>query len=573
MCGIIGYVGVKSAYPVLRAGLKRLEYRGYDSAGVAVLGSSLLIQKAKGQVDRLPNIQINGNIGIAHTRWATHGVPSEVNAHPHASCDGKIVLAHNGIIENYLELKEELKDHTIRSQTDSEIVVHLIEKYYQGNLLDAVRKASLRCTGTYAFCVLHEQQQELVAGRNGSPLLVGIGDHEYFIASDASGIIEHTNRIVYLDNLEFVRLTLEGVFFFDQHGQEIKKKIVEVNFDAEAIQKSGFAHYMLKEIHDQPTVLKHSMNVTLPNLKKPSRIFLIGCGTAYHAALIGKYLFENLCIIPSIAEVASEFRYKENCFKEGDLVIVISQSGETADTMAALRLAKEKKIPTLGIINVVQSTMAREVDTVIYTIAGPEIGVASTKAFTGQLSILYKLVGHFGGVVPDMRKVPLLMEKLLSNGHAIPDIARKYFTAQDFLFMARGYHYPLALEGALKLKEISYIHAEGYAAGEMKHGPIALITESVPVVVLCLQDALYEKMLSNIQEIKARQGKIIAIATESDTTVRQVADDVIYIPRVDDVLYPLLAVVPLQLLAYHIAKLRDCDIDKPRNLAKSVTVE
>jgi len=569
MCGIIACIGKQAVYPLLKRGLQALEYRGYDSAGIAILDKQLHIEKIKGRVEKLPDSLLTGTIGIGHTRWATHGEPSEVNAHPHIV--GKIALVHNGIIENYLELKEKY-GFLATSQTDSEILAHLINEFYSTDLLHAVMKATALCKGTYAIAVLHEESKEIVVARNGSPLLIGLGDGEYFVSSDVSGVIEHTNKVVYLDDLEYARLSFTGAQFFDCRGNKITKEETLVNWDVESVQKGGYQHYMLKEIHEQPDVVKQCLNMDIKPLEKPQRLLLIGCGTASYAGLVAKYLIEEHCKLSCYWEQASEFRYKENCLKEGDLVVVISQSGETADTLAALRLAKENKIPTLGIVNVVGSTIARECDSVIYTPIGPEIGVASTKAFLAQLCIFYRLAEKWGASFPDLKKIPILLERIIQDD-SVKKIAERYFKSHDALYIGRKYSYPIALEGALKLKEISYIHAEGYPAGEMKHGPIALVTDRVPVVALCPQDSVYDKMISNIQEVRARRGRIIAIATEGDERIKEHAHDVLFIPAVEEALTPLLSVVPLQLLAYHIALLKECDIDKPRNLAKSVTVE
>ncbi|MFO8016457.1 MAG: glutamine--fructose-6-phosphate transaminase (isomerizing) [Candidatus Woesearchaeota archaeon] len=585
MCGIIGYIGHKQAYEVLLNGLKRLEYRGYDSAGIAVLDSKnkrIELSKAVGRVEKLRGKELEGTAGLGHTRWATHGKPTLENAHPHTDCTGDIVIVHNGIIENFLELKQKLRNHNFSSETDSEVLAHLIEQNYNGDLKQAVDDALKEVYGTYALCVMHSKKKEIVVARNGSPLVLGIGDNESIIASDVSAIVEHTKKIVYLEDFETAVIREDSFEVFDKKGERIGKDIKTINWDVAQAEKQGYRHFMLKEINEQPDVIRNTLNAEIPDLKKGSghdhrnnyrNIFIVACGTAWHAGCVGKYIIEKHSGIPVIVDFASEFRYRSPIIGEDDLFIAISQSGETADTLAALRLAKEKGARTLGIINVMNSTIARECDDVIYTRAGIEIGVASTKAYISQLTVLYMLAEKLNSKpVKGLKQLPEKARQVIERNH-VEDIAKKYFRVYNFLFIGRNLNYPTALEGALKLKEISYIHAEGYSAGEMKHGPIALVTDQVPTVAIAPRDSVYSKTVSNMQEIKARNGRIIAVATENDKEIRNYADDIIYIPDTEEILTPVLAVIPLQLLAYHIADMRDCDIDKPRNLAKSVTVE
>ncbi|MBD3313054.1 glutamine--fructose-6-phosphate transaminase (isomerizing) [Candidatus Woesearchaeota archaeon] len=577
MCGIIGYIGHKQAYDILLEGLKRLEYRGYDSAGIAVQDSKshkIELNKAVGHVEKLKKKELKGTIGLGHTRWATHGKPTLENAHPHLDCSGDIAVVHNGIIENFLEIKDSLKNHKFVSDTDSEVVAHLIEKNYSGDLRQAVIDSINELYGTYALCVMHKDHDEIVVARNGSPIVIGIGDNENLVASDVSALVEHTKRVIYLDDLEIAVLKKDSVEIFDKNGKRIDKKETVIDWDLTHAEKAGYKHFMLKEINEQPDVIRNTLNVELPEIKKDYKnIFIAACGTAWHAGLVGKYIIEKQARIPVHAETASEFRYSNPIIGKDDLFIAISQSGETADTLAALRLAKENGAKTLGIINVMNSTIARECDDVIYTRAGIEIGVASTKAYTSQLIVLYMLAEQLSGEsIEGLENVASNVQEVLEKNH-ISDVAKKYFRVYNFLFIGRNLNFPTALEGALKLKEISYIHAEGYAAGEMKHGPIALVTDQVPTVAIAPKDSVYSKMVSNMQEIKARNGRIIAVATEGDKQITQYADDVLYIPNVNELLTPLLTVIPLQLLAYKIAEMRDCDVDKPRNLAKSVTVE
>ncbi len=583
MCGIIGYRGLKEANHILVAGLERLEYRGYDSAGICTADNgSLHLHKKKGRVDNLKGNVLPGLAGIGHTRWSTHGSPSDRNAHPFLDNSRQFAIVHNGIIENYLELKEELRRAGVEfsSETDSEVIVHLIAKYYAddgGDLTGAVRKTVQRLVGAYAFCVLQNEGSEIVAARNGSPLVVGLNGAENFLSSDVSALIEHTRKVVYLDDFRIVRIAGDGVHLTDFQGKAHPLQIKEVNWNFEQAQKQGYKHFMLKEIFEQPQVVEDSLRADIgirKDFSRFSRIIIVACGTANYAGLVGKYLLEKIARIPVTVEIASEFRYKEPLFSKDDLLVAISQSGETADTLAAVRLAKEKGVKTLGIINVQDSTIAREVDEVIYTRAGPEIGVASTKAFTAQLATLYKIASALAGLSDfGLGNLKEKITATLSLNNQLKELAQKYFAYQNFLYIGRNINYPLALEGALKLKEISYIHAEAYPAGELKHGPLALVSEDTPTLAICPQDSVYEKTFSNIQEVKARNGRVIALATAGDEKIKMVSDDVIYIPKVRDIFYPLLIAIPLQLFAYHLADVKGCDIDKPRNLAKSVTVE
>ncbi len=576
MCGIIGYVGSREANDILINGLERLEYRGYDSAGICTESESKLhVHKNVGRVHTLKDKTVPGTIGIAHTRWATHGKPSDKNSHPFLDQSNAFAVVHNGIIENYLELKEELRNEgiTFSSETDSEVLVHLIAKNYTGDVKAAILKTIERLQGAYAFCVLHKDSNELYGARNGSPLVIGMGTNENFFASDVSAIIEHTKRVMYLNDFELARITPEEVEVFTFNDVKLPLVIKQVEWDLEQAQKQGYKHFMLKEIFEQPKVIEDSLHIkfTVPNTWK--HIVIVACGTASYAGYVGKYIIEKVAKIPVTVEIASEFRYKEPLLGKDDLVIAISQSGETADTLAAVRLAKEQGATTLGLINVVDSTIAREVDEVVYTRAGPEIGVASTKAFTSQLVALYTLAFHLAGKsfhAPDLVKT---ITNILSLNEEIKQIAYKYYHSHNILYIGRNTNFPLALEGALKLKEISYIHAEAYPSGELKHGPIALVSEDMPTVAICPQDAVYHKTYSNIEEIKARQGKIIAIATEGDEDIKRIADEVIFIPKVEELLYPFCITIPLQLLAYHIADIKGCDVDHPRNLAKAVSVE
>ncbi len=576
MCGIIGYVGKKAANPILVAGLERLEYRGYDSAGICTAHNNKLhLHKKKGRVEGIKSVSLPGSRGIAHTRWSTHGQPSDKNAHPFLDSSAQFSIVHNGIIENYLELKEELRKDSLSfsSDTDSEVLVHLVAKYYQGDLQEAVLKTIQRLQGAYAFCVLKNDAEEIIGARNGSPLIAGVGKGEHFLASDAAAVIEHTKNVVYLNDFEVAKITPQQLEVYNFQGEKIHFQVKTVNWDLEQAQKQGYKHFMLKEICEQPNVVKDSLQVPITIDKNFSNLIIVACGTAHYAGLVGKYVIEQLAKVPVTVEIASEFRYKEPVFSATDLIFAISQSGETADTLAAVRLAKQRGAKTIGIINVRDSTIAREVDSVIYTRAGPEIGVASTKAFTAQLVTLYQLAHALAGKKMEHNGVAEKIEKSLALQDEIKKLAQKYYAYSSFLYIGRNRNFPLALEGALKLKEISYIHAEAYPAGELKHGPISLVSEEVPTFALCPKDSVYEKMFSNIEEVKARKGKVIALATEGDEKIKQLADDVIFIPEIEEIFYPLLEAIPLQLFAYHIADIRECDVDRPRNLAKSVTVE
>jgi glucosamine--fructose-6-phosphate aminotransferase (isomerizing) len=614
MCGIVGYLGDKQAYPILVKGLKRLEYRGYDSAGVAMIHQGKLnVIKCKGKVADLENMvsdqDIGGNIGMGHTRWATHGLPNDINAHPHLSNDGSLVLIHNGIIENYATLKSELinRGHLFKSDTDTEVLVHFIEdvKSQTGsNLFDAVRLALSEVIGAYAIVVFDkENPNQLIVAKKSSPLVIGIGeDNEFFIASDATPIIEYTKNVVYLGDEEIAKLDRgDGIKIVTVANQSKTPYIQELELKLEAIEKGGYDSFMLKEIHEQPRSIMDSIRGRLnPSLggirmsgvdehlerwKGAERILIVACGTSWHAGLVAEYLIEEFARIPVEVEYASEFRYRNPIITEKDIVIAISQSGETADTLAAIEMAKEKGAFIFGVCNVVGSSIARATHSGAYTHAGPEIGVASTKAFTAQVSVLYLLALHIASVrgamaserinklMAELFSVPEKISEVLQTNDIVKEIASKYQNSANALYLGRGFSFPVALEGALKLKEISYIHAEGYPAAEMKHGPIALIDEEMPVFVIATHGASYEKVVSNIQEVKARRGKIIAIVTQGDRVVKDLADFVIEIPKTDDSLVPLISVIPLQLLAYHIAVMRGCNVDQPRNLAKSVTVE
>ena len=613
MCGIVAYLGDKNAYEIVLKGLKRLEYRGYDSAGVALHNTKKVnVYKQKGKVIELENFaegkDISGKIGIGHTRWATHGLPNNLNAHPHQSGNKKISLVHNGIIENYAVLKKELekRGHKFLSETDTEVLVHLIEDVQKNSklsLFEAVRIALSEVIGAYAIVIVDEDNpNELIAARKSSPLVIGIGEGEYFLASDATPIVEYTKNVVYLDDDEIALISLKDGLTLKTIGNEEKTPYIqELEMHLEALEKGGYEHFMLKEIYEQPQSILDSMRgrislskslVGLGGIKKfeeklinADRLIFVACGTSWHAGLVGEYLFEEIARIPVEVEYASEFRYRNPIINEKDVVIAISQSGETADTLAAIKLAKERRATIIGVCNVVGSSISRETDCGSYTHAGPEIGVASTKAFTAQVTILTlmaMMIGkrkgtispeRFNRLVVEMSAIPKKLKTVLKQDKKIEKIAKIYHKSSNALYLGRGINFPLALEGALKLKEISYIHAEGYPAAEMKHGPIALIDEEMPVFVIATKDSSYEKIVSNIQEVKARKGKIIAIVSEGDKEVKKIADHYIQIPKSDELLVPLLATVPLQLLSYHIAVLRECNVDQPRNLAKSVTVE
>ena len=613
MCGIVAYIGHREVYPILIKGLQRLEYRGYDSAGIAILNGDLKVYKKAGKVSELNNFakdkDISGKIGMGHTRWATHGEPNDRNAHPHFSQSGKIAVIHNGIIENYSSIKAELskRGHTFLSDTDTEVLIHLIEDILDNanvSLDEAVRLALGEVIGAYAIVVLSKDNPgELICARKGSPIVVGVGkeQNEFFIASDATPIIEYTNNVIYLNDGE-VAFIKDGQLTVKTIDNQVKSPYIhELEMKLEQLEKGGYEHFMLKEIYEQPRSIWDSMRGRIDSKKgflrlggvaeyetkftKAKRIVIIGCGTSWHAGLVAEYLIEDLARIPVEVEYASEFRYRNPVIYEDDIVIPISQSGETADTLAAIELAKSKGATIFGVCNVVGASIPRATHAGAYTHAGPEIGVASTKAFTAQVTVLTLIalqIARYKGTITDSRyhqlmteleAIPAKVEKVLALNDLIKTLAAKFKDVRNVLYLGRGYGFPVALEGALKLKEISYIHAEGYPAAEMKHGPIALIDEAMPVVVIANKNETYEKVVSNIQEVKARKGKIIAIVTEGDTTVKNLADYVIEIPDADDLLMPLIAVVPLQLLSYHVAVLRGCNVDQPRNLAKSVTVE
>ncbi len=612
MCGIVAYLGEREAYPVLIKGLKRLEYRGYDSAGIALLNTDLNVYKKAGKVSELENFvadkNIKGNIGIGHTRWATHGVPNDTNAHPHMSNSGQFALVHNGIIENYAPLKEQLQKsgYIFHSQTDTEVLVNLIEevkKQENVSLEDAVRIALNQVIGAYAIVVIDKENNDrLIAARKGSPLVVGIGDSEFFVASDASPIIEYTKHVVYLDDQEYAVIDRDGTFTVKTLGNvEISPFIQQLQLDLESIEKGGFEHFMLKEIYEQPKVIKDAirgrMNASdgwiklggvsefANRINNAKRIIITACGTSWHSGLIAEYLIETLARVPVEVEYASEFRYRNPIINESDVVIAISQSGETADTLAAIEIAKDRQALVYGICNVIGSSIARATHAGSYTHAGPEIGVASTKAFTTQVVILTLMalqlaqqkgtisLSYLRQVLYELENLHEKLEATLKLDSHIKEIASKIKDVENALYLGRGYNFPVALEGALKLKEVSYIHAEGYPAAEMKHGPIALIDENLPVIILATNESAYEKIVSNVQEVKARKGIVIAVVNEGDTQIKEMADYVIEVPKTEEVLSPLVTMIPLQLLSYHIAVMRGANVDQPRNLAKSVTVE
>ncbi|MCX7721854.1 MAG: glutamine--fructose-6-phosphate transaminase (isomerizing) [Verrucomicrobiae bacterium] len=619
MCGIVGYVGKRTAAPVLMDGLRRLEYRGYDSAGICTISNGQLeIRKLAGRVERLAELlaqqPLPGVIGISHTRWATHGPPTDTNAHPHLDQSGKLAMVHNGIIENYLEIRRKLqrRGHTFRSQTDSEVLCHLIGYYLEKSLAshksltpqlltEAVTRATGEAKGTYAIAVVHAALPGVIVGaRRGSPLVVGLGQEENFLASDVSPIVPYTKNVIYLNDGDVVAITATECVV-QANGRPVKRPVRTAHFSAEEAERGKYPHFMLKEIFEQPEraadLLKRTLRpgkgtaefeelaLSSAELARMRRLVLVGCGTSYHAALVGEYVIERLARIPVEVEYGSEMRYRDRPLERGTTVVSISQSGETADTLAAVRVAKARGARTLAIVNVPGSTIARESDAEIHMRAGPEIGVASTKALCMQLLLLTLLGLALGraqrklsvqegrAIVRALAAIPGKLRRILQSDAQIRAIATKYANYANFLYLGRQLNYPIALEGALKLKEISYIHAEGYPSAEMKHGPIALVSPEFPTVIICPQDTMYEKNMSNLEEIKARNGKIIAVATEGDEQIAKKADDVIYIPPTIEILQPVLAVVPLQLFAYHVAVLRGCDVDKPRNLAKSVTVE
>ncbi|HZI58565.1 MAG TPA: glutamine--fructose-6-phosphate transaminase (isomerizing) [Verrucomicrobiae bacterium] len=624
MCGIVGYVGRKRVVPVIIEGLRKLEYRGYDSAGNAVAGNGdgMQLRRAEGKLRNLEEVlrlkPLDGTYGIGHTRWATHGRPTEENAHPHRDCTGKIVVVHNGIVENYMPLKKKLieEGHKFSTETDTEVIAHLIEKalYHKANghqpsLEEAVRKTVKQLTGVFALGVLSEDEpNKIVAARNGPPVVIGLGDNEYFVASDVPALLPHTRDLFFLHDGDVAMITPSGVQLTDFEGKKVVRDVQHVTWDPIMAEKGGFKHFMLKEIYEQPRAVRDTtlgrvsqdsgkvfleeMQVTEDALRNVQKINIAACGTSWHAALAGKFMIERLARIPVEVDYASEWRYRDPITSSSEITLLITQSGETADTIAAQREAKAKGSKTLAICNVVGAMIARESQGTVYTHAGPEIGVASTKAFTAQLTALFLLALYLGELrgatsaeeakkyIDELLKIPHKLESLLNNDPACEELARQYYRVQDFLFLGRGIHYPIALEGALKLKEISYIHAEGYPAGEMKHGPNALIDENLPVVMVATKDSndpnsvlRYEKTISNVKEVKSRSGIVIAVATEGDEEIKESVDHVLYVPHAPELLLPILEVVPLQLLAYHIAVRRGCDVDQPRNLAKSVTVE
>ena len=624
MCGIVGYVGKKRVVPVIIEGLRKLEYRGYDSAGIAVAGNGggMQLRRAEGKLRNLEEVlrlkPLDGSYGIGHTRWATHGRPTEENAHPHRDCTGKIVVVHNGIVENYLSLKKKLieEGHKFSTETDTEVIAHLVEKAldhkangHRPSLEEAVRKTVKQLTGVFALGVLSEDEpNKIVAARNGPPVVIGLGNGEYFVASDVPALLPHTRDLFFLHDGDLAVITPSGVQLTDFDGKPVTREVQHVTWDPIMAEKGGFKHFMLKEIYEQPRAVRDTtlgrvsldsgkvfleeMEITEAELRSTQKINIAACGTSWHAALAGKYMIERLARIPVEVDYASEWRYRDPITSSKEITLLITQSGETADTIAAQREAKAKGSKTLAICNVVGAMIAREASGTVYTHAGPEIGVASTKAFTAQLTALFLLALYLGELrgatsaeeakkyIDELLKIPHKLESLLGRDEECEALAKQYYRVQDFLFLGRGIHYPIALEGALKLKEISYIHAEGYPAGEMKHGPNALIDENLPVVMVATKDVnepnsvlRYEKTMSNVKEVKARSGIVIAVATEGDEEIRESVDHVLYVPHAPELLLPILEVVPLQLLAYHIAVRRGCDVDQPRNLAKSVTVE
>jgi glucosamine--fructose-6-phosphate aminotransferase (isomerizing) len=624
MCGIVGYVGKKSVVPIIIEGLRRLEYRGYDSAGIAVAGNGngLQLRRAEGKLRNLEEVirlkPLDGTYGIGHTRWATHGRPTEENAHPHRDCTGKIVVVHNGIVENYLSLKKKLVEegHKFTTETDTEVIAHLIEKYssspgngHRRSLEDAVRQAVKQLTGVFALAVISsDEPNKIVAARNGPPAVIGLGNDEYFVASDVPAILHHTRDIFFLADGDMAIVTADGVQLTDFDGKPVVRQVQHVMWDPILAEKGGFKHFMLKEIYEQPRAVRDTtlgrvsqetghifldqMEISEAEFRSAKKINIIACGTSWHAAQAGKFMIESLARVPVEVDYASEWRYRNPIVDPETITLVVSQSGETADTIAAQREAKSRGSKTLAICNVVGSMITREAQGTIYTHAGPEIGVASTKAFTGQLTALYIFAMYMAQVrgvmsaeraqaaMLELTRIPSKLEIILTHDEACDELAKRYQKVHDFLFLGRGIHYPIALEGALKLKEISYIHAEGYPAGEMKHGPNALIDENLPVVVIATRDVnspasvlRYEKTISNLKEVKARSGVVLALATEGDEEIREAADHILYVPAAPEELSPILEIVPLQLLAYHIAVRRGCDVDQPRNLAKSVTVE
>lgn len=608
MCGIIGYIGKNKALPVLIEGLKRLEYRGYDSAGIAVYDNNeVKCAKAVGKIKelekKLKTEVMTGSLGIAHTRWATHGAPSEINAHPHSDCKGETWVVHNGIIENYQQLKTHLieKGHQFKSETDTEVLSHLIEDLYNDNIIETTRKALKLIKGTYGLAIIHKKEPtKVIAARRGSPLLVGLGENENIVASDASAILQYTKQVVYLEDGEIAEVADSGIKIYDLEANEILKDPQLIEWEIDQVEKNGFPHFMLKEIFEQPETIVNStrgrmilkdgkiklggLENVLDKIRETKKIIIVGCGTARHAGLVGEYMIEEYAGIPVEVEYASEFRYRKPVMDKNTALIAISQSGETADTLAAIKEAKEKSILTVGIVNVVGSTIARTTNAGVYNHIGPEISVASTKAFTSQVTILALFSVLFGRqremsmvmgkrILEELSQIPDKIKFILNQNEKIKEMSARYSWANDFAFLGRKYNQPVAFEAALKLKELSYIHAEGFASGEMKHGPIAMIDKEFPSVFIIPNDSVYEKNLSNMEEIKARAGKIIAIATEGNKEIPKLADDVVFIPKSLEMLTPILSTIPLQLFAYHMAVLKGNDVDKPRNLAKSVTVE
>ena len=608
MCGIVGYLGTKNASEVIVDGLSKLEYRGYDSAGVAVCNEGELeIRKFKGRLavlaEDIEKNEMKGHLGIGHTRWATHGEPSDVNSHPHFNMDKTIAVVHNGIIENYMELKEELKEDGVefRSETDTEVIAHLVDKYYEGNLLDAVYKTVARLRGAYALGVIcKDNEDELVAVRKDSPLIAGVGEGENFIASDIPALLKYTRKVYFLENGEVVHIKGDELKIYDAERNPVEKEIYDVKWDIEAASKGGYDCFMLKEINEQPEGVKNTLerridengnivldgiHLTKEDLDNINRIYIVACGTAYHAGLLGKNALEKYLKVPVITDIASEFRYSDNFVDEHSLVILVSQSGETADTLAVLRDSKAKGAKILAVTNVVGSSISREADEVFYTWAGPEIAVASTKAYTTQITSLYMIALNFAlekgtitreeylETIEKMKELPEKIQSVLDNQDKIKETAERIVSKEHVFFLGRGVDYSLAMEGSLKLKEVSYIHSEAFAAGELKHGTIALIEEGTPVISIATQENLFEKMVSNMQEVKARGAFVASIAQEHNKSVEKVSDEVIYIPNCDDMLVPIVAVVPMQLLAYYVSTMKGLDVDKPRNLAKSVTVE
>ena len=606
MCGIVGYIGNKDALPILIDGLKRLEYRGYDSAGVAIIGDDLKVVKTQGRIsdleNKLKNEELKGSIGLGHTRWATHGVPNDVNAHPHLSESKSIVVIHNGIIENYLELKKMLvkEGRTFRTDTDTEVIAYLIEEFYEGDLLKAVKKTVELLEGSYAIAVMSKNERDrFVAVRKDSPLVAGLGQGENFIASDIPAILPYTKNIIILENGDIIDVRRESINVYDKNLNLITRNIKRIDWRIEDAQKGGFKHFMLKEIFEEPDVIREAMrgrvrdavvefpelNISLEYLKSVNQVYFVACGTAYHAGVFGKYLTEKYLRIPAQAEVASEFRYRDPVIDEHTLLFVISQSGETTDTLAALRFGKEKGARTVGIVNVVGSSVTREVDQVVYIHAGPEIAVASTKAYVAQVEVILLLIVYFAkllgkltkeeesNIVNDFQKLEEKARSIVLRSNEIADFVSTTKSIEETFYIGRNLDFALSLEGALKLKEISYVHAEGYPAGELKHGPLALVTPNSLVIAVITYGPLKEKTLSNIKEVKARGGKVLAIAQEGYNTIEEVADRVFYVPKVTNDIGPIINVIPLQLIAYYMAEARGLDIDKPRNLAKSVTVE